>query len=68
MPHYTVIAAIESMVGCDTNIEVVTMDMPCGYRTYVQECLPNAAIVVDKFHVCQSVYEKIAKARSKIMV
>lgn len=63
----TVIAAIESMVGYDTNIEVVTMDMSCGYRTYVQECLPNAAIVVDKFHVCQSVYEKIAKARSKIM-
>lgn len=63
----TVIAAIEQMVGYDTNIEVVTMDMSCGYRTYVQECLPNAAIVVDKFHVCQSVYEKIAKARSKIM-
>ena len=63
----TVIATIESMVGYDTNIEVVTMDMSCGYRTYVQECLPNAAIVVDKFHVCQSVYEKIAKARSKIM-
>ena len=34
----TVIAAIESMVGYDTNIEVVTMDMSCGYRTYVQEC------------------------------
>ena len=43
------------------------MDMSCGYRTYVQECLPNAIIVIDRFHVCQSVYEKIAKARSKIM-
>ena len=63
----TVIAAIEQMVGYDTNIEVVTMDMSCGYRTYVQECLPNAIIVIDRFHVCQSVYEKIAKARSKIM-
>lgn len=63
----TVIAAIEQMVDYDTNIEVVTMDMSCGYRTYVQECLPNAIIVIDRFHVCQSVYEKIAKARSKIM-
>lgn len=63
----TVIAAIEHMVDYDTNIEVVTMDMSCGYRTYVQECLPNAIIVIDRFHVCQSVYEKIAKARSKIM-
>ena len=63
----TVIAAIEQMVDYDTNIEVVTMDMSCGYRTYVQECLPNAIIVIDRFHVCQSVYEKIAKTRSKIM-
>jgi transposase len=32
-------------------VKVVTMDMYTGYRNAVQEVLPNAKIVVDKFHV-----------------
>lgn len=36
-----------------------TVAMKYGYS--------DTIIVIDQFHVCQSVYEKIAKARSKIM-
>ncbi len=32
-------------------IEVVTMDMWPGYRNAVYETLPNALVVIDKFHV-----------------
>ncbi len=37
------------------NIEVVTMDMYRGYREAVKECLPDAFIVVDRFHVIKAI-------------
>ena len=62
-----IIQTIESMVDYDKNIQIVTMDMSNGYRDYVQECLPRAKIIVDKYHVYQDLYVKISRTKSKIM-
>ena len=50
------------------NIRIVTMDMANGYRSYIQECLPNAKIIVDKFHIYQALYKKVKTVKSQIMV
>lgn len=62
----TILHTIENMVDYDTNIEIVTMDMACGYRSYIQECLPRATIVVDKFHVYQDFLTKVGTVKTKI--
>lgn len=62
----TILHTIENMVDYDTNIEIVTMDMACGYRSYIQECLPHATIVVDKFHVYQDFLTKVSMVKTKI--
>ena len=36
-------------------IKVVTMDMCRAYKYAVEECLPDAKIVIDRFHVIQAV-------------
>ena len=63
----TVIKTITSMEGYDTNIQIVTMDMSCGYKKRVNDCLPNARIVVDKFHVFQDLSRKIGSTKKNIM-
>lgn len=55
--------AIQSMKGWE-NIEVVTMDMAKGYRYTVNEILPNALVVIDKFHVIQ--YAQMALNRVRV--
>ena len=55
--------AIQSMKGWE-NIEVVTMDMAKGYRYTVNEMLPNALVIVDKFHVVQ--YAQMALNRVRV--
>lgn len=55
--------AIQSMKGWE-NIEVVTMDMAKGYRYAVNEILPNALVIVDKFHVVQ--YAQMALNRVRV--
>jgi transposase len=62
-----IVSTIESMVGYDKNIEIVTMDMSAGYRAHVQECLPCAKIIVDKYHVYQDLYAKISKTKTRII-
>lgn len=57
--------AIQSMKGWE-NIEVVTMDMAKGYRYTVNEILPNALVVIDKFHVIQ--YAQMALNRVRLDV
>lgn len=50
------------------NIKVVTMDMWKPYRDAVKEVLPNAVVVVDKFHVIKEstlTLERIRKDISK---
>ncbi len=44
-------------------IRVVTMDMYRPYREAVQECLPYAKIVIDKFHVVQMVTNALETVR-----
>ena len=55
--------AIQSMEGWE-NIQVVTMDMAKGYRYTVNEILPNALVVIDKFHVIQ--YAQMALNRVRV--
>lgn len=55
--------AIENLIDYGENIKIVTMDMSAGYVSLVEECLPNAIIVIDKFHVVQNIYRKIEKTR-----
>lgn len=61
-----IIRTIESMVDYDKNIEIVTMDMSNGYRSYVEQCLPYAAIIVDKYHVIQDLLTKTRKAKTAV--
>lgn len=57
--------AIQSMEGWE-NIEVVTMDMAKGYRYTINEILPNALVVIDKFHVIQYAQMALNKIRVAI--
>lgn len=45
------------------NIEAVAMDMGPTYQKSVRECLPNAAIVFDRFHVMQNYSKAISNQR-----
>lgn len=62
-----VIFTIENMIDYDKNIKIVTMDMSNGYRSHVQECLPKAKIVVDKYHVYQDLSTKVKKTRTRLL-
>lgn len=57
---------IEHMVDYE-NIRVVTIDMYKGYCSLVKECLPQAKIVIDKFHVIQALYKRVNEARKTII-
>lgn len=48
------------------NVEWVTQDMYEGYRKFVYETLPNARIVVDKFHVLRLLSPAILRERKRI--
>lgn len=47
-------------------VKVVTMDMWSGYRTAVQEVLPHALVVVDKFHVVRMANDELDSIRRSI--
>jgi transposase len=47
------------------NIEAVAMDMGPSYQKSVRDCLPNADIVFDRFHVMQN-YSKAIKNQRRI--
>lgn len=63
----TVQAVIEGMIEYDTKIEIVTMDMANGYRSTIEMCLPNAKIVVDKYHVLQDMSRKVRTSKTAII-
>jgi len=63
----TMKAAIESMQDYQENIEIVTMDMTSGYVSVVEEILPHAKIIIDKFHVIANLYRKIETIRSRLL-
>lgn len=62
----TMAKMIESMEGYE-NIEFVTMDMSNAYKPLVEEILPQATIIVDKFHVVSYIYKATTSARTIIV-
>ena len=56
---------IASMEGYE-NIQVVTMDMHKPYLSMVQERLPNAKVVIDKYHVFQNLYTRVHESKKAI--
>ncbi len=50
----------------ESKIEIVTMDMCRAYRDLVQEALPNAMIVIDKFHVIKLVNSAVDSVRNAL--
>lgn len=61
----TMKSTIERMIDND-KIEIVTMDMSSGYCNLVQDCLPNAMIVIDRFHVERYTYKAMENTRRAI--
>lgn len=59
-----IVDTITNMVGYDRNIEVVTMDMSNGYRSYIETCLPYAKIVVDRYHVMQALGLRVKRTKA----
>ena len=62
-----IIDTIMAMDGNNVNIEIVTMDMANHYKSYIEEVLPYAMIVVDKYHVYQDLYQKIRKTKTALI-
>lgn len=62
----TMQAAIESLERYSENIKIVTIDMWAQYVGVIKECLPNAVIVIDRFHVIQNLYKKIEATRKAL--
>ena len=58
--------AIESMEGYE-NIKYVTIDMATGYRNTVERMLPNAMIIVDRFHVVRYISSASQSAKKEIV-
>jgi len=50
------------------DIEIVTMDMYTGYKTVVEETLPHAAIIIDKYHVVQNFQRGVNHARRELTI
>ncbi|ATN94326.1 ISL3 family transposase [Lysinibacillus phage vB_LspM-01] len=48
------------------NIECVTMDMWYPYRRSVHKCMPNAEVIVDKFHVVRMGNNALENVRKKV--
>lgn len=61
----TIKQTIQSMEGYK-NIEVATVDMNAGYKYAVNELIPEAYVVIDKFHVVKYAQEALNAIRVKI--
>lgn len=61
----TIKQTIQSMEGYK-NIEVATVDMNAGYKYAVNELVPEAFVVVDKFHVIKYAQEALNSIRVQI--
>lgn len=61
----TVIDTITSMQNYE-KIEIVTMDMANSYKPAIEMCLPNAKIIVDKFHVLADHKRKVQESKKLV--
>lgn len=55
-----------STLKCPSRVHVVTMDMWTPYRDAVYRTLPNAVVVVDKFHVVKMANEALDSYRKDL--
>lgn len=69
IPSRTKTAVIDWLDKTPDNkkIEIVTMDMWKAYKDAVELCLPNAHIVVDRFHVAKAVNVCLDNERKKVV-
>lgn len=58
--------AIKGLKNWDKNIKVVTTDMAGNYHSWLPKILPNATLVVDKFHVMQGINRATSTAQSEL--
>jgi transposase len=63
----TAVQPVLEALNAHETIEVVSMDMAQAYRAAVQEVLPAAAIVVDKFHVIKRVGEAVRDLHRRLV-
>ena len=49
------------------NIKTVSMDMASSYTSWAAGFLPNATIVIDRFHVMTALNDRVDKTRRKVM-
>lgn len=47
-------------------VEVITLDLSRGYRSFVQTMFPNAKLVADKFHVLRLITPALIRERKNI--
>lgn len=59
--------AIKKLKNWDKNIKVVTTDMNNSYLKWLEDLLPDATIVIDKFHVIQDVEQSITKCKKALI-
>lgn len=60
--------AIMRLTDWDTRIEVVTTDMSNNYLAWLPEFLPNATVVIDKFHVIQDIQQRITTTKKQLYI
>ncbi|MDN6751248.1 MAG: ISL3 family transposase [Staphylococcus equorum] len=48
-------------------VETVTIDMNAGYVNVIKEVLPQAKIIIDRFHIVQLINRSMNKCRVRIM-
>ena len=58
--------AIMRLVNWNVNIEVITTDMNNSYLIWLSKFLPNATIVIDKFHIIQDIQRRISTAKKSL--
>ena len=52
---------------CKSNVKSVVMDMYKPYLSLVNECFPNAKIIIDLFHIVQLIGRSFNKTRIQVM-
>lgn len=57
--------ALRLLPGRD-RVEVVVMDMAQGLKSAVKEALPNAAIVIDRYHIQRMANEAVDRVRNRL--
>lgn len=50
-----------------SNIESVSVDMASSFNSWAAEFLPDATVVIDRFHVIKALNDRVDKARRKVM-